>query len=178
LPQYLYNDTFTNLPSTGNITVPVGSESNFYSLAQTLGANWTVNNQAPPAPPASNYVLFEATATTAESYVTELTLDGVTISGNTYGGGGVTFNYTNGYRFYKDCIFDIIATGGNITKIEFTQVSSSYAITNLSPEDSTVGTYTCADGVGTWVASDAVSTVSFNGNAADTRCSSIKVYLE
>lgn len=49
LPQYLYNDTFTNLPTTGNITVPSGSESNFYSLAQSLGANWTVNNQTPPA---------------------------------------------------------------------------------------------------------------------------------
>lgn len=49
LPQYLYNDTFTNLPTTGNITVPVGSESNFYSFAQTLGSGWTVNNQTPPA---------------------------------------------------------------------------------------------------------------------------------
>lgn len=177
-PATIASDAFYALPTTGNITVPVGSEENYYDLARSIGADWTVNYLTPPAPPVSNYVLFEATATTAASDVTELTLDGVTISGNTYGTGGVMFNNTNGYRFYKGCIFDIIATGGNITKIEFTQVSSSYAITNLSPEDSTVGTYTCADGVGTWVASDAVSTVSFNSNAAATRCTSIKVYLE
>lgn len=173
-PATIASDAFYNLASTGNITVPVGSEANYYDLARSIGANWTVNNLTPPA---LNYVLFEATATTAASDVTELTLDGVTISGNTYGTGGVMFNNTNGYRFMKGCTFDIIATGGNITKIEFTQ-SGTYSITNLSPEDSTVGTYTCADGVGTWVASDAVSTVSFNSNAAATRCTSIKVYLE
>lgn len=173
-PPTIASDAFNNLPSTGNITVPVGSESNYFSLAQTIGANWTVNNLTPPA---LNYVLFEATATTAESQVSEITLDGVTISGNKYGTGGVMFNYTNGYRFQKGCTFEIITAGGNITKIEFTQASSSYAITNLSAEDIT-GTYTCADGVGTWVASDTVDMVLFNSNAAATRCSSIKVYIE
>lgn len=176
LPQYLYNDTFTNLPTTGNITVPSGSESNFYSFAQGLGANWTVNNQAPPAPPASNYVLFESSALTAASDVSELTLDGVTISGNSYETSrGVVFTATTGYRFYKECTFDIIATGGNITKIEFTQKDSSYRVTNIS---AATGTYTVDSGVGTWEASSPLSTVSFSCPSGQARCSKIKVYLE
>lgn len=47
LPATINSGAFDSLPTTGNITVPVGSESNFYSLAQSLGAGWTVNNQSP-----------------------------------------------------------------------------------------------------------------------------------
>lgn len=47
---------FSGQPTTGDITVPDGSESNFFDLAQTLGENWTVNNQAPPEP--EEYVQF------------------------------------------------------------------------------------------------------------------------
>ena len=175
-PPSINSTAFSDLASTGNITVPVGSEANYYDLARSIGANWTVNNLTPPA---LNYVLFESSALTAASDVSELTLDGVTISGNSYGTNrGVVFTATTGYRFYKECTFDIIATGGNITKIEFTQKDSSYPVTNLSLVDSTVGTYTVADGVGTWVASSAVSTVSFATPSGQARCSSIKVYLE
>jgi hypothetical protein len=37
---------FSGQPTTGNITVPSGSEANFFSLAQSLGS-WTVNGQSP-----------------------------------------------------------------------------------------------------------------------------------
>lgn len=168
---------FSGQPTTGNITVPVGSEANYYDLARSIGANWTVNNLTPPAPPVSNYVLFESSATTAASEVSELTLDGVTISGNQYAtNAGVAFNYTNGYRFYRNCFFDIIATGGNITKIEFTQTGgTTYAVTNIS---AATGTYTVDSGVGTWEASSPLSTVSFSCPSGQARCSSIKVYIE
>lgn len=176
-PQYTYSSAFSGMPTTGNITVPQGSESNFYSLAQSLGANWTVNNLTPPAPPAGNYVLFEATALTAEQFSTEITLSGVTISGDT--DQHIMLNYTNGYRFQKNGEFEIISTSGNITQIEFTQTGSSYPVTNLIFPDSTIGTYTTDNGVGTWVASSGVSTVSFNTqNTAQCRCSSVKVYLD
>jgi hypothetical protein len=39
--------TFHGQAATGDITVPSGSESNFYSLAQSLGSGWTVNGQTP-----------------------------------------------------------------------------------------------------------------------------------
>lgn len=38
---------FTNLPSSGNISVPDGYESNFFTLATSLGNDWTVNEQTP-----------------------------------------------------------------------------------------------------------------------------------
>lgn len=41
------SDAFTDLPTAGNITVPDGYESNFYTLAQSLGNDWTVNEQTP-----------------------------------------------------------------------------------------------------------------------------------
>lgn len=163
-----------NVPSTGNITVPSGSESNFYSLAQTLGANWTVNNQAPPAPQASNYVLFESSATTAEQGTYQITLSGVTISGNS-DENKVWLYQTAAYRFLKDCNFDIVSTGGNITKIEFTQKDSSYPVTNIS---AATGTYTVDSGVGTWEASSPLSTVSFSCPSGQARCPSVKVYLD
>lgn len=40
---------FSGQPTTGNITVPVGSESNYYSIAQAIGSGWTVNGLTPPA---------------------------------------------------------------------------------------------------------------------------------
>lgn len=46
-PPASHSSAFSNLASTGNITVPSGSESNYFSLAQSIGANWTVNNQTP-----------------------------------------------------------------------------------------------------------------------------------
>ena len=47
-PTLGFDGVFSGQPSTGNLTVPVGSEANYYALAQTIGANWTVNNQTPP----------------------------------------------------------------------------------------------------------------------------------
>ena len=41
------SNAFDNLPTTGNITVPDGDESNFYAFAQSLGSGWTVNEQTP-----------------------------------------------------------------------------------------------------------------------------------
>ena len=46
-PATIESNAFRGLPSTGNITVPDGDESNFYSLAQSLGNDWTVNEQTP-----------------------------------------------------------------------------------------------------------------------------------
>lgn len=46
-PPTLGQDPFHEQAASGNITVPVGSESNFYSLAQSLGSGWTVNGQTP-----------------------------------------------------------------------------------------------------------------------------------
>lgn len=46
-PATIESNAFKGLPSTGNITVPDGDESNFYAFAQSLGSGWTVNNQTP-----------------------------------------------------------------------------------------------------------------------------------
>lgn len=46
-PPTLGEEVFHDQAASGNITVPVGSESNFYSLAQSLGSGWTVNGQTP-----------------------------------------------------------------------------------------------------------------------------------
>ena len=174
LPATIASDAFNGVPTTGDITVPDGYESNFYSFAQSLGSGWTVNEQTPPAPPASNYVLFESSATTAEQGTYQITLSGVTISGNS-DENKVWLYQTAAYRFLRDCNFDIVSTGGNITKIEFTQKDSSYPVTNIS---AATGTYTVDSGVGTWEASSPLSTVSFSCPSGQARCSSIKVYLE
>ena len=47
LPATIGGNAFLGVSATGNITVPMGSESNFYSLAQTIGSDWTVNEQTP-----------------------------------------------------------------------------------------------------------------------------------
>lgn len=47
LPTTIMNGSFYGLPTTGNIIVPDGYESNFFTLATGLGANWTVNEQTP-----------------------------------------------------------------------------------------------------------------------------------
>lgn len=175
LPATIASDAFNGVPTSGDITVPEGYESNYYDLARMLGNGWTVNEQTPPAPPASNYVLFESSATTAEQGTYQITLSGVTISGNSYGNGGVLFTATTAYRFYRNCFFDIVSTGGNITKIEFTQKDSSYPVTNIS---AATGTYTVDSGVGTWEASSPLSTVPFSCPSGQARCPSVKVYLD
>ena len=46
-PPTLGEEVFHDQAASGNITVPVGSESNYFSLAQSLGSGWTVNGQTP-----------------------------------------------------------------------------------------------------------------------------------
>ena len=46
-PATIGSAAFEGVSSTGDLTVPDGDESNYFSLAQTIGSDWTVNEQTP-----------------------------------------------------------------------------------------------------------------------------------
>ena len=109
-------------------------------------------------------------STTGNNTPDEVVKDGVTMYGS-----NAAFNASSGdtytYRFYANSTTTFSVASGNITKIEFTGVSS-FAVSNFT---ASTGTLTTSGNNGTWEGS--ASSVSFTAGS-QVRCTQVVVTVE
>ena len=132
-----------------------------------MDSGWEIPGTAISAPTSttSNQITFNQNADYGSTTISKSGVTITTTSGNLAG------SYSQ-YRFYAGSTTTISTNTGKITSIQFNGSSSSYAISNLTPNS---GTLTPSGNNGTWTGS--ASSVSFTASS-QVRCTQIIVTVE